>query len=95
MLGFAMRAGKVETGTEVVCGLVAKKIATLVIVASDASLSTKSKIRKKCEFYNIELVEPDVNSETLSQRLGKSSNTVCAAIKDEGFKREILKALEI
>ena len=94
MLGFAMRAGKVETGTDVVCTLLPKSTVKLVIIASDASDSTRKKLKNKCEFYNVECIEPDVDSELLSSRLGKSSTTVCVAIKDEGFKDEILKTLE-
>ena len=94
MLGFAMRAGKVEVGTDAVLGLVSKGLASLVIIASDASDKSKERIKKKCEFYNTDCIEPAVDAETLSQRLGKISNTVCVAIKDDGFKKEILKALE-
>ena len=94
MLGFAMRAGKVEVGTDAVLTLVAKGLISLVIIASDASDKSKERIKKICEFYNTDCIEPGVDAETLSQRLGKISNTVCVAIKDEGFKNEILKALK-
>ena len=94
MLGFAMRAGKVEVGVDVVCSLMPKGTVKLVIIASDASDAIREKIRKKCDFYNIEFIEPELDSEILSRRLGKMSTTVCVAIKDEAFKGEILRTLE-
>lgn len=95
MLGFAMRAGKVDTGTDIVCAMIPKGTVKLVIIASDASNPTREKILKKCEYYKIDCIEPDITSSTLSDRLGKSSTTVCVAIKDENFKSEILKTLDI
>ncbi len=94
MLGFAMRAGKIDTGTDVVCQLLKKGGVKLVILTSDASSLTQKKVRTKCEFYKVKCIEPCIDSDTLSQKLGKISTTVCIAIKDDGFKNEILKTLD-
>ena len=94
MLGFAMRAGKIDTGADVVCDLMQRGKAHLVIISNDASDLTRKRLRNKCEFYKVKCIEPDLDSYTLSERLGKTNTTVCIAIKDEGFKCEILKTLE-
>jgi ribosomal protein L7Ae-like RNA K-turn-binding protein len=90
MLGFAMRAGKIDTGTDIVCSLLPKGIVKLVIISSDASNGTRKKIRNKCDFYGVDYVESEFDSDRLSASIGKMSATVCIAIKDEGFKAEIL-----
>lgn len=54
MLGFAMRAGKVIIGTELVTTGMKRRGADrirIALVASDASEATKKKIRTKGEFY--------------------------------------------
>ena len=93
MLGFAMRAGKISTGTDIICKELPKGEILLVVVSSLASEPTKKRIRNKCEFYQTECVEADVMPDELSQKLGKLNTTVCIAVKDEAFKREILKCL--
>ena len=96
MLGFAMRAGKVIIGTElVIIGMKRKgndriKIA---LVASDASEATKKKIRTKGEFYGIEIKEIDLDTATLGTLLGKTYGPATVAICDDGFAKEIRAAL--
>ena len=93
MLGFAMRAGKIDTGTDVVISLLPKGAVKLVIISSDASEATRKRIHNKCNFYGVEFIDSEFSSELLSSRIGKMSATVCIAIKDDGFKAEILKTL--
>ena len=94
MLGFAMRAGKISTGADIICRELPKGEIFLTIVSTHASEPTKKRMRNKCEFYQTECVEVDVLPDELSQKLGKLNTTVCIAVKDEAFKREILKCLE-
>ena len=63
MLGFAMRAGKVIIGTDLVCSSMAKRgndKAKIVLIARDASEATKKKIIFKSEYYGIEAVVLDI-----------------------------------
>ena len=92
MLGFAMRAGKLIIGTEIVCSSMSgKKQPKLVVVSSSASDGTKKKLSYKCEFYKIKMVQIDINTEELGHLLGKTYTPAVIGIMDEGFAREIEK----
>ena len=95
MLGFAMRAGKVIIGTELVCGAMKREGADRVriaLIASDASEGTKKKIRTKGEFYGIETRVIDIDTAELGRLLGKTFGPATVAIVDDGFAKEISKA---
>ena len=96
MLGFAMRAGKVIIGTELVTTGMKRRGADrirIALVASDASEATKKKIRTKGEFYGIEVKEIELDSATLGSLLGKTYGPATIAICDVGFAKEIRAAL--
>lgn len=92
MLGLAMRAGKVIIGTEQVCVALKKGRVRLVLVASDASVSTKKKITVKCEFYGITSVEIPIDTAALGALLGKTYAPAAVAVTDDGFARELIAA---
>ena len=97
MLGFAMRAGRVIIGTDLVCASMSKRGAgklTLVLVSCDASEATKKKVTTKSDFYNIEALVIDVGADRLGSLLGKTYSPVVLGITDERFKEEIKRALE-
>ena len=96
MLGFAMRAGKVVVGTDLVIGTMragGKGKARLVLISDGASESTKKKIGFKAEFYKVNTIEIPLSPEQLGLTLGKQSAPVCCAITDDNFAVEITKAL--
>lgn len=96
MLGFAMRAGKVIIGTDLVTVGMKRKgkdRIRIVLVASDASEATKKKIRTKGEFYGIETREIELDTGTLGSLLGKTFGPATVAICDDGFAKEIRLAL--
>jgi ribosomal protein L7Ae-like RNA K-turn-binding protein len=95
MLGFAMRAGKLSIGTELVCTAMANKknAPKVVLVVSDASDGTKKKVFTKCEFYEIKAVQLNMSAEELGSLLGKSFAPVTVGVMDGGFAMEILKAI--
>ena len=96
MLGFAMRAGKVIIGTELVCTALSKsgaKAPRLVLVANSASDGTKKKIFTKCEFYGVKALEINEDGESLGRLLGKLYAPAVIAIADERFAEEISVAL--
>ena len=97
MLGFAMRAGKLVLGTDLVCTSMAKRGSdklTLLLILDDASDATKKKLTTKAEFYGIKCLNLSVPSDKIGALLGKTYSPVCVGIKDDGFSREIILALE-
>ena len=96
MLGFAMRAGKITVGTELVCSSMArdgKDRPRIVLVSHSASDGTKKKIFTKCEFYGIDCFEIKLDSDVLGRLLGKLYAPATVAITDDGFAKEIRLAL--
>ena len=97
MLGFAMRAGKVIIGTELVCAALAKggmKRPRLVLVSRSASAPTKKKIFTKCEFYGVPATEINEDGESLGRLLGKLYAPAVIAIADERLAEEISRTIE-
>ena len=95
MLGFAMRAGKVVIGTDLVIGAIRAKgngKARLVLISKGASEQTRNKISFKCEYYKVQAILVDLTPDELGQTLGKKSSPVTAAIIDDNFAREISAA---
>jgi ribosomal protein L7Ae-like RNA K-turn-binding protein len=95
MIGFAMRAGKVMIGTDLVCSSMSKSGTTrarLVLLTSTASEGTKKKIRCKCEFYGVDLRVIDMDGDQLGQLLGKTFSPAVIAISDDRFADEIRSA---
>ncbi len=95
MLGFAMRAGKVVIGTDIVCHTLPKvgRI-KIVLVSAGASESTKNKVIGKCGFYSVESRIIDLDTAELGRLLGKTYAPAVIGITDERFADEIRKALE-
>ncbi len=92
MLGFAMRAGKLIIGTEIVCASMSNKHKPKIVVVSfGASDGTKKKISYKCEFYNIKMVQINISTDELGRLLGKTYSPAVIGIMDEGFANEIEK----
>ena len=95
MLGFAMRAGKLVIGTELVCRSMAKRgrdSVKLVLVSSSASAGTKKKLLTKCEFYKLSVIVISMDSSELGRLLGKTYAPSAVAITDIRFAEEIAKA---
>lgn len=98
MLGFAMRAGKLILGTDIVCRAMPKRgggRVLLVAVSCTASDATKKKLFTKSEFYGIKATEIAVSTDELGRLLGKSHPTAAVGVTDEGFAKEILKAASL
>lgn len=92
MLGFAMRAGKVIIGTELVCSALAsggKNRARLVLIAAGASEGTKKKLLHKSEFYGVEAITVNIDQDELGRLLGKLYAPATVAIIDDRFAEEI------
>ena len=92
MLGFAMRAGKLVIGTELVCSSMPHGKIKLVLISSSASDATKKKLFTKSEYYGISAIEVDIDTERLGKMLGKTYSPAAVAVVDDGFASEIIKA---
>lgn len=98
MLGFAMRAGKVIIGTELVCSGMAsggKNRPRLVLLAHTASDGTKKKISTKAEFYGVDVLTVNIDSDELGRILGKLYAPATVAIIDDRFAEEIRSAVKM
>ena len=96
MLGFARRAGKTVIGTEMVCRgmkIRGENRIRLVIISDKASDATRKKLAVKSAFYGIDYIEVDIEQRELGHLLGKTTSPSAVAVTDEGFAREIKKAL--
>lgn len=98
MLGFAMRAGKLLLGTDIVCRAMPKRGTgriLLVAVSCTASLPTKKKLFTKSEFYGIKAIEIPLSVDEIGRVLGKSHPTAAVGVTDSAFAEEILKAASL
>lgn len=90
LLGLAIRARQLESGSPTVLDAIRKQRAKLVIIAEDASPNTKKQFLDKCDFYKI---PPYVmfSKDEISKAIGKE-RTVCA-FTDNGFAQSFKKLL--
>lgn len=105
LLGFAMKAGKLETGTDKICdeirrhGIPSEDDSVkgysshgIVVIASNASENTKKRIVNACKYYRIEFYISNLSQTDIADRIGKASAAACA-IFDRGFADGIRKAI--
>lgn len=92
MISLAVKAGKVVSGEFCTEKEVKSGLATLVIVADDASDNTKKKFRNMCEFYQVPIYFYK-DKDTLGHAMGKQFRA-SLAVTDEGFAKGIRKHIE-
>ncbi|WP_018658691.1 L7Ae/L30e/S12e/Gadd45 family ribosomal protein [Allofustis seminis] len=88
LLGLAMRARALTTGSAVVLEAIRSGKAKLVIIASDASQNTRKQFLNKCEYYKIPYYIHFTQCD-ISRAIGKE-RMVCA-FTDDGFARSFKK----
>ena len=94
MLGLAMRAGKLVVGAEQVSLAIAKGRVLLAIASTEASEGTRKKLRTKCEFYGVKLINLDIEIGELGRILGKTYAPACVGVTDENFVKALEKLIE-
>ena len=94
MIGLARRAGRAIIGTDLICRAMPRGEVALLVVSRGASAGTKKKLTFKCEFYKIELIELDIETEQLGRLLGKTYTPAAVAITDSGIAEQIKKVHE-
>ena len=90
LLGLAQRAGRTIDGEERILKTFQTSQMKLVFLANDAGQNITKKIKDKCQYYQIPLIDTYSKSQ-LAQAISKARTVV--AITDEGFVNTILKAL--
>lgn len=95
-LGLCAKAGKLITGTPMICEALrqGRPRVYLVVAASDNSENTAKRLRDRCAFYGARLVIAEADGNLLSNALGKSGRVAAAAITDENLCRLAEGALE-
>ncbi|MDN6162376.1 MAG: ribosomal L7Ae/L30e/S12e/Gadd45 family protein [Atopostipes sp.] len=90
LLGLALVAGRLESGSQSVLTAIRNRNAKLVIIADDASSNTKKQFLNKCDYYKIPSQTLFSKAE-ISKAIGKE-RTVCA-FTDNGFAQSFKKLL--
>lgn len=97
-LGIARRAGFLISGTDAVIASIQAKanqnykkngVAKIILIASDASISTKEKIINKCNFYHIDYLDIFKTAE-IAEAVGLENPKVIA-ITNQGIAEQIRK----
>ncbi len=91
-LGLCSKAGRLIFGVPMIVEAMQKgKRVYLVLEAADTSANTHKKITDKCNFYGVERIKLEFDSDELSSSVGKSSSLAAVAVVDEGFYKMIKK----
>ncbi len=85
LLGLCARAGKLLFGTPIVCEALGSGKVLLALMASGASDNTKKRIRDKCRYYGVTLLELSVSTEELAHTVGKSGDVAVVGVTDRHF----------
>lgn len=93
-LGLCARARKLIFGTPQVCeALKGREKPYLVLMPSDNSDNTAKRLRDRCAFYGIPLVELEVDADRLSHAVGKSGRIAAVAVTEPGLYRLVADTL--
>ncbi|MDO9628465.1 MAG: ribosomal L7Ae/L30e/S12e/Gadd45 family protein [Acholeplasmataceae bacterium] len=87
-IGLALRAKKVTVGTDMTITALRNKKLSLIIMATDASHTTKKKVYDKAKTYQVEVIE-ELSSFEISNALGKDDIKVIG-ITDRGFSQLLM-----
>jgi len=94
MLGLAKKAGRIISGTELVCDAVRKGKVCQVYIASDASQNTVKRLSNCCTYYGTPCAVIAIDGAELGHSVGKKSIQAAAAVTDTGFTAAINKIID-
>lgn len=94
LLGFAARARKLVTGTDLCRDEVRRGRLPLVLVAGDASDNTKKRIADACKYYDTDMCVVPISAEELSDRIGKTGSIAVIGVTDMNFVNGIAALFE-
>ncbi|MDD3068201.1 MAG: ribosomal L7Ae/L30e/S12e/Gadd45 family protein [Acholeplasmataceae bacterium] len=90
-IGLAHRARKVAVGTDMTITRLRTKNVFLIVLATNASHTTKKKVYDKAKTYGVEVIEV-LNSDEISRALGKEDIKVIG-ITDRGFSQLLMNQI--
>lgn len=94
LLGLAARAGKLIYGTPMVCdALKDRKKIYYVFRAQGCSDNTHKRIGDRCKFYDVALIDVELDVSEFAHKLGKSGELAVVALTDASFAEGIRKLL--
>ena len=94
-LGICAKARRLIAGTPQICEALRKEPRPfLVLCASDASENTAKRLRDRCAYYHVRLVELAMDADRLSGAIGKSGRVAAVAITDEHLCRLVTDTLQ-
>lgn len=88
-LGLVCRAGKITQGPILVCEMLHRGKAALVLVAADTGPNTEKKVTALAGHKNVPVHRVALTKEEMGRCLGKTSPVVCVSIPEE-FKNLVL-----
>jgi ribosomal protein L7Ae-like RNA K-turn-binding protein len=88
-LGLCAKAGKLVIGTPLICEALKSntKKPFLVLSSCDNGENTAKRLRDRCNYYGVPLVQLDADGETLSAAIGKNARVAAVAVTDENLCR--------
>ena len=91
-LGLARRAGKVVMGTDLVCRACRDRNKPfLVLLSSGVSPATEKKVKDKCSFYSVPLIQISATADEMGNALGKLGSIASVAVTDAHFATELVR----
>ncbi len=89
-LGLAKKAGKLISGTDMVCGGIREGKVLVVVTSLDLSENTAKRIGDRCRYYGIPLIVCEASKDVLGAAVGKPF-AACVGITDKNLSRLILR----
>ncbi|GAA3637255.1 ribosomal L7Ae/L30e/S12e/Gadd45 family protein [Lactobacillus hamsteri] len=90
LLGLAMRAGKIVSGTETVISALNKGQVKVIILASDLHENTSEKVIRAAKKVNVSIIDL-FSSEELAHAIGKKRKVM--GLTDVGFYKALTKKI--
>ena len=94
MLGLAKKAGRIISGTDMVCEAVRTGKAKHIYIAGDASRNTNKRLINCCTYYEVPYSIILPCGTELAHAIGKTGNVAAAAVTDIGFTMAINKIID-
>lgn len=91
-LGLVCRAGKITQGPTLVCEMLHRGKAAIVLIAADTGPNTEKKVTALARHKNVPVHRVDLTKEEMGRCLGKTSQVVCVSVPGE-FKNLVLASL--
>ncbi len=92
-IGIAKKAGKLVSGTDMVCDVLRRGGKLPVFAANDISDVTRKKLADKCAFYGAELIYINCSTADLAHGIGKTGAVAAVYINDAGLAAAAKKSV--